>query len=182
MSCLTQLELFEKLGPALRNRGIAYRKKGICYARPALVGEEVVTRVDKDGAAETRNVAKTGDMVIHSVKGEEYLNAAESFAKNYEEIDSTSLDNVSSSKLAALQSLQEEWRPYQAKGEILGIHVSEAEMEEHFPQGIFWAPWGTQMRIEAGDVLAAKEDGGTLVEVYRIERAAFEESYMRASP
>eukprot|EP00930_Biecheleria_cincta_P034289 TRINITY_DN23710_c0_g1_i2.p1 TRINITY_DN23710_c0_g1~~TRINITY_DN23710_c0_g1_i2.p1 ORF type:complete len:214 (-),score=38.89 TRINITY_DN23710_c0_g1_i2:135-776(-) len=210
MELPTQKHLISVFSPILSSRGKHYRKSARCFARAAIPGEEVVTHVDKDGAAETKQTAKEGDMVIHSVLGEEYVNTAAGFAKNYEPLEQSSIGSDLAAKLAALQDTyfpqfrafdwfelhswsrgiapngdgkdQEKngaWQVFQAKGEIVGIFVSVDEKAAHFPDGLFMASWGEQMRMEAGDVLAAKTGpDGNFCEVYRITKTAFDNSYV----
>eukprot|EP00930_Biecheleria_cincta_P034288 TRINITY_DN23710_c0_g1_i1.p1 TRINITY_DN23710_c0_g1~~TRINITY_DN23710_c0_g1_i1.p1 ORF type:complete len:183 (-),score=36.67 TRINITY_DN23710_c0_g1_i1:135-683(-) len=179
MELPTQKHLISVFSPILSSRGKHYRKSARCFARAAIPGEEVVTHVDKDGAAETKQTAKEGDMVIHSVLGEEYVNTAAGFAKNYEPLEQSSIGSDLAAKLAALQEKNGAWQVFQAKGEIVGIFVSVDEKAAHFPDGLFMASWGEQMRMEAGDVLAAKTGpDGNFCEVYRITKTAFDNSYV----
>lgn len=50
-------------------------------------------------------------------------------------------------------------------------------MDEWFKAGKFVAPWGEDMIVEEGDLLAVPHPKGG--EVYRIEQKAFAQTYMR---
>jgi len=60
-----------------------FKKQGVVTARPAVVGEVIVT-VLKDGSNETTNAAKEGDWVMTNPSGEQYLIPESKFKDRYE--------------------------------------------------------------------------------------------------
>ena len=63
-----------------------FKKTAIVRARPALLGEVVVTTL-KDGREETTSVAAEGDFVVTNPSGEEYILTSENFLPRYVSTD-----------------------------------------------------------------------------------------------
>jgi len=151
---LTQEEMISKYGAIIAKKGKVFRKSGIVSARPATLGENVVTSIG--GEVETRNSAKEGDWVITNPTGENYIVSDDKLQSRYEKIGEGQ---------------------YKAKGKIRGIVVSSNDAIE-CPK--FVAAWGEDMIMKEGDVLAIPI--GSNPEVYRIERLVFEKTYEEDMP
>lgn len=127
-----------------------YKKFGDITVRPALFGEVVETVID--GVVETTNSAKNvDDFVVTGAKGENYILAAATLLKRYDRIG----DGV-----------------YRAKGECWAFkHEGE--------QFTFDAPWGEEMLVENGDIIAVA-DLSNMDDIYRIQKDAFAQTYRPA--
>jgi len=64
-----------------------FKKQGTVQARPAQIGENIVTKL-ASGLLETTNISKISSWVIKNPSGEEYLLSAEQFKERYEATDS----------------------------------------------------------------------------------------------
>lgn len=62
-----------------------YKKFGLVKVRPAIAGEEIVTKIAEQD--ETRNTAKEGDYVMTNPGGEEYILGPEKLASRYQKTD-----------------------------------------------------------------------------------------------
>ncbi len=139
----------EQLGGSFVNP-LKHRKLGLVEARLANEGETIVTTID--GEIETINHANEGDVVIRSVKDEEYIISREKFDARYQGDELTA-----------------DFQTYASCG------VTYAVQWYHGP-AIFKASWGEDMIINNGDFLCSP----TLVpdgDLYRIEASAFYKSY-----
>jgi len=153
---LTQAEAVAKWLPQIEAEGVDYAKFSKIEARPAEVGERIVT-VTSDGK-ETENVAVAGDLVLCNIETaakEEYILAEAKVNKRYAFLGEGSRDG---------------WKLYQAVGECRGI-VYDGENSK------FIASWGEEMTLNKGDFLvtALPEKGS----VYRIGLAEFNSTYRR---
>lgn len=134
---------------------------------------------------ETVNTAKHGDWVVRAdtyAKERFYLPDAK-FKTLYEQTP------VSFSNHADAAELESEgFRAYKPCGRILALQATAELIAEHFPQGKFIAAWGADMLVEVDDMLAAPAlPGGvglpdSVTEVYRIEKGAFAQTYVKEEP
>lgn len=132
-----------------------YKKQGRVHARPAMLGEKIVT-VLASGVEETANIAKTGDWIIMNPSGEKYIVPEKKFLDRYEQ---THEDGV-----------------FQAKGYCRAIKNPHNEPIE------IMAPWGTPMVGDEDCVIADvcdAEGNNMRREPYLIEGKAFEETYIK---
>lgn len=149
-----QALFLEKADPAR-----VYRKRGEYLARPAGVGESVLTIVA--GRLETLKTAEFGDVVLTNLaagqSAERYVIAADIFAKRYEIGGETLiLDGLG-------------WRRARAKGRVHGFFYEGGTVQ-------IMAPWGEAMIVEPGDFIARPIEGAAS-DLYRIERHTFEATY-----
>ncbi|QJT71152.1 hypothetical protein GR11A_00115 [Vibrio phage vB_VcorM_GR11A] len=129
-----------------------YSKFGTVRARLARKGDVVITEID--GVKETENRAKSSDVVVTGVKGEQYLVDIRKFKERYRGPKLTYTDQV-----------------YNAVGETYAARWTGAPLK-------FTASWGEAMIIEPGDYLCSTTQQAS-GDLYRIERSAFKESYRR---
>lgn len=152
--------LFERA--AEENRIGRARKTKPVDARPAKVGEIVVTVIRGEGVETQSAPAVAGDMVVRNrcpaTGNEEILVKAEKFAERYE-------------GPVASGASQPPWREYRPRGIDMSYFVVAAS-EAPFT---FIAPWGEPMTAKAGDIIA--RNPADTKDVYRIARAAFECTY-----
>lgn len=145
---LTMIELF-KDNLTLTS---LYKKVGTVQARLAKSGEEIVTIID--GHVETKNVAKTNDVIVKGLKGEEYIIGYEKFKTRY----------------ALTTPILETFTPYEPTGTCIAFEYKGDSM-------VFTAPWNEDMIVHKGDFLATIDP--SIPEVYRIERDAFYKTYQK---
>lgn len=131
-----------------------YRKNVVVFARPAKEGEEIFT-ITHGGHEETRNTATADQMVVRNPGGEEYLIGAAKFGSRYDPEDGDAPNG---------------YRRYRA----VGGPVSCVRLTENV---IFMAPWGSEMRIQAGGVLVNGGPG----DVYGIQPGEFSATYRRCT-
>lgn len=81
---LTQEEMLSRYGETIAKEGKSFRKSGVVFARPASLGEVVVTSIG--GEVETRNFAKDGDWVVTNQTGESYIISSDKLQSRYEKI------------------------------------------------------------------------------------------------
>jgi hypothetical protein len=142
------------------------RKSRLVDARPAVVGEIVVTVIRGEGE-ETRSApAKAGDMVVRNrcpeTGNEEILVAAASFASRY----AGPLDEPAPAPWAA-------YRPRGIEMSYFILPASEGTIT-------FVAPWGEPMIARPGDAIV--RDPGNVRDTYRIAKAAFACTYEITQP
>ncbi|OHA86069.1 MAG: hypothetical protein A2591_01625 [Candidatus Yonathbacteria bacterium RIFOXYD1_FULL_52_36] len=63
-----------------------FKKQGQVDARPAVVGEEIITTLE-GGAEEMLNIAQTGDWIITNPSGEQYIVPQKKFFARYKSTD-----------------------------------------------------------------------------------------------
>lgn len=158
---LTQSDLLEKVGPAMRANGQPFRKAQNVLARPARTGELIQT-VTADGL-ETSNEAEAGDFIIknQTEAGEQYIVSSEQFEKKYRPIQ---------------EAKAEGWVEYRPLGRIIALELTPDQLEAlGLPAEFrFDTTWEEEMVAKAGDYLACPPDYS---EVYRIARKEFFETY-----
>lgn len=130
-------------------------------ARPATVGEVVVTRIEGEGE-ETRSApAAAGDMIVRNrtatPPGEQYLVSRSVFAQRYAE------------PLGPADAGG--WRAYRPRGTTLRFfRVREAD-----GAFTFTAPWGERMVAEPGDAIVS--DPSDPADTYRVAASRFASTY-----
>ena len=147
--------------PLLEQSGRKYKKKSLVRAKKAEPGLLVVTKTS-DGD-ETQNTADAGDWLVENQTStnELYLVKASTFKKKY----------------TLIQSLEKGWGSYQPKGEVLGLKVSESQLEALGAKKVleFQAPWKATMIVKTGDMLVVPPEKD---EIYRIAKKEFGETYV----
>lgn len=143
-------------GIFLKAKRAKYEKFGSVRARLADPGEVFVTIID--GVEETRNVAKSGDVIIWGASDEYYVQPRSQFEKRYEDS----------------HHLSSEWLSFKAKGTCFAFKWRRRPVT-------FTAPWGEKMILNTGDYLCStgktgKNAKGEL-DLYRIERDTFRKTY-----
>lgn len=145
--------------------GVA-RKTKLVDARPAVVGEIVVTVIAGEGKETQSKPAMAGDRVVRNrckVSGhEQYLVSVGKFAERYE------------GPLGPAD--RDGWAPYRPRGvEMLYTHVRDQDGSFHFT-----APWGEAMVARPGDALVRAPNDPK--DLYRVQAAAFVCSYEIVTP
>lgn len=188
----TQAEMLENFGRLLKETGSTYRKTGVAFMKPGKAGQVLETFIgDK---LETTRTLDAGDMIIRAdtVAKERYSISADTFSERYDsnpvEIDDNHLD--------AAELKAEGFQAFKPTGRCIALQVDEQMLKElgishhndelgiDVPGGEFVAAWGSPMLVEPGDFLCAPAPAGetgkppeVITEVYRIERAAMEQTY-----
>jgi hypothetical protein len=156
----TKKDIFELFQSMLKH---TYKKKGKFLFRKAAEGETVLTVVS--GKLETMKVAGIGDIVLRNIEvgssAETYIVQHETFLKRYD---------VASAQIAVVDGV--EWGFANAKGVIQAAEYTGGDEIR------FEAPWGEEMILQKGDFLA-NPVGGQPEDIYRIERATFDQTYFR---
>lgn len=132
-----------------------YKKKGTFKARKGVKGEYIETIIDDE--VETTKTVKSGEVVIEGPKGELYVVSEQKFNERYE-VD---------------KELTDKFQMYKSKGFIRAFEWNEGTIK-------FIASWEEEMICKNGDYLAApvkSEEDNNVVEVYRVERSVFDETY-----
>jgi hypothetical protein len=160
---IEQKDLVKILRPVLLEAGRDFKKFQIVKARAAKEGEEIVSVVES--GRETVNIANKGDYLVENQTGakELYIVSGAKFEQRYTE--ESKLDDV--------------WSVYKPLGRVKGIEVDRSVLNLFQQQGSFYisAPWGEAQYVEEGDMfvttLPLQED----IEIYRIARKEFSETY-----
>jgi hypothetical protein len=121
-------------------------------ARIAKEGETIST-IMKDGHVETKNIAKSNQVVIKNPDGEEYIIDREKFEKRYD---------TNSVKMTG------DYQSFKANGgpvEVIRLNQNENVS--------FIAPWGEKMEIKGGGVIV---NGGPN-DIYGIQPEEFQNTY-----
>ena len=140
-----------------RRVGIARKTKPV-DARPARVGEVIITLIKDEGHESRSKPAAEGDWVVWNrcpaTGNEEYLVKAEVFAERYAGPFS--------------EPDAQGWREFHPKGpEVRFFVVGETEGTFNFT-----APWGEEMVARSGDAIV--RDHADPKDAYRVAAAAFE--------
>lgn len=147
--------------PLIRDAARKYRKFRQVHARPAVPGEVVVSTTSS--GEETRNTAKRDDVVVKNLTGagEMYLVEKDKFDARYR----------------CVEEVADEWKLYDAVGEVLAIEISRDLTAMLGVGGEFsiMAPWGSEQIAREGDMFVAPLPA--LDEVYRVARKEFAETY-----
>jgi hypothetical protein len=142
-----------------RGRTRMARKTRLVDARPARVGEVVVTMIKGEGKETQSRPAVEGDWVVRNrcpeTGNEQYLVGADKF-RRYEPTGKTGPDG---------------WRDFRPQGKEVRALVLEAS------DGVlsFVAPWGEPMVAKVGDALV--QDPQDPRDVYRVARSSFACTY-----
>lgn len=140
--------------------GMAEKTK-VVDARPASVGEVVVTIIKGEGVETKSKPAEPGDMVVRNrcaeTGHEQYLVKAATFPKRY--------------GAPQTEADKEGWRAYQPTGAPTRYVVLKPEEGPY----TFIAPWGEQQIAKPGDVIAQSPTNSA--DTYRIAAASFRCTY-----
>jgi hypothetical protein len=146
-------------------RAKSARKTRSVDARPAKVGEVIVTVIKGEGEETKSRPAMAGDYVVRNrcpeTGNEEYLVSADKFAGLYQKT-ATPMDS-------------EGWQEFKPTGKEVRFVILQAD-EAPFS---FVAPWGEPMVARPGDAMV--QDPKDEKDVYRVARASFECTYEVAS-
>jgi hypothetical protein len=182
----SQPQMVKHFHPLLK-KGKVYRKCVTSFIRKARQGEHIVTSLN--GVTETEVVVTDDNswVVCARSAGEYYVLSDSRFRESYDESSGKVIDPDSSFPLAnKLRS--EGFLEYRPKRRVWAREVTRTDM--NFLQNAktdqadatevahFMAPWGEVMRVELGDYLATAYPEEKDAEVYRIERGAFESTYI----
>jgi hypothetical protein len=137
------------------------RKTRLVDARPAHVGEIVVTAIKGEGKETQSPPAKKGDFVVRNrcpeTGNEQYLVTADRFNDRY--------------RMTGAPVSAHGWREYRPIGRAVRFHI--------LPPGTapftFVAPWGEPMVARAGDAII--QDPKDDKDVYRVAAASFACTY-----
>jgi hypothetical protein len=160
---IEQKYLVEGLNSLLLESGCDYKKFQIVKARVARDGEEIVTEIAS--GRETVNIAKKGDFVVENQTGanERYIVSGAKFEQRY----------------AVESKLDDGWSVYKPLGRVKGVEVDRTVLNLFQQQGSFYisAPWGEAQFVEEGDMLVTTLPLQGDMEIYRIARKEFFETY-----
>jgi len=180
MAVPTQELTVKLLEPIVLKNGATYKKTGMAFLKRASTGLQLETGFD--GKMETVNTANHGDWVVRadtSAKERFYL-PDHKFKTLYESAPMSFSSHEDAEELEA-----EGFKAYRPRGRIVALVATAELLAEHFPQGKFIASWGSEMLVEVDDILAAPappEGVGlpeSIKEVYRIEKGAFAQTYLK---
>jgi len=137
------------------------RKTKLVDARPAHVGEIVVTAIKGEGKETQSPPAKKGDWVVRNrcpeTGNEQYLVTADRFTDRY---------RMTGSPVSA-----HGWREYRPVGRVVRFHILPKDIAPF----TFVAPWGESMVARAGDALV--QDPKDEKDVYRVAALSFACTY-----
>jgi len=160
---INQKHLVENLSVLLLETGRDFKKFQTVKARPARDGEKIVSTV-KSGR-ETVNTAGAGDYVVENQTGakEQYIVSGEKFMQRYSED----------------RKLDGEWSVYAPLGQVKGLEVDRSILNIFQQEGSFYitASWGEAQKVDEGDMLVTTLPLTDELEIYRIARTEFSETY-----
>ncbi len=158
---IPQEKLKAVIMPRISEDGAHYKKCQQVHARPAKVGEVVISVTE--AGEETSNYAKADQIVIRALTkaGEQYLINCSKFEARYDEVE----------------PVDDMWTLYSPRGEVRALEVTHAvtsllDVSEEF---LIIAPWKSEQQVYEGDYFAAPWPD--LDEVYRIARSEFDQTY-----
>lgn len=147
-----------------QNRVGLAKKSKIVDARPAKLGEIVVTIIKNEGIETKSAPAKLGDMVVKNrcseTGNEEILVSANKFSQRYE--------GPLADKNPELNNIWKSYRPKGVEMEYFVVHPQDGELR-------FIAPWGEKMTAYTGDIIVRTPHDHH--DTYRIAKAAFHCTY-----
>jgi hypothetical protein len=159
-----QQTLMDQVLPMIREQAYRYRKFQQVHARPAAVGEVIVSTTS-DGE-ETTKTASADDYVVKNLTEarEEYLVGKAKFQTRY----------------VFIEAVDDLWGLYDPIGEVLGTEISRDLTAMLGVGGEFFimAPWGSEQLAREGDMFVSPWPA--LDEVYRVARKEFDETYKLA--
>jgi tetratricopeptide (TPR) repeat protein len=159
-----QQTLMDQVLPMIREQSCRYRKFQQVHARPAAVGEVIVSTTS-DGE-ETTKTASAEDYVVKNLTEarEQYLVGKSKFETRY----------------VFLEAVDDRWGLFDPVGEVLGTEITRDLTVMLGVGGEFFimAPWGSEQLAREGDMLVAPLP--SLDEVYRMARKEFDETYKLA--
>lgn len=162
MSSLVQQDVLLRLVmPIMAGSGTYWKKTGTVSARLAIEGESIQTYTS-DGL-ETQASAKKDQILVQNATDsqEHYLVNREKFEVRYE-VD---------------QPVSSQWHEYSAKGEIIGLEVTQPILDLLSQSSPFEinAPWDAPQVVKLGDMLVTPLPNS--VEIYRIAKSEFNQTY-----
>jgi hypothetical protein len=161
---IDQSNLVNNLKSLLLESGMVYKKHRVIRARAAKAGEEMVTLVES--GRETVNVANPGDYVVENQTEakELYIVSGSKFEQRYTEE----------------RKLDDGWVLYKPLGRVKAIEVNRTVLNLLHQQGSFFisSPWDEAQYVEEGDMLATTLPLQDKIEIYRIARKEFSETYI----
>lgn len=165
---MTDIQTLFSVAEKTHRIGIAKKSK-IVDARPAKIGEVIVTNIKNEGKETQSPPAKDGDMVVKNrcpeTGNEEILVSKNKFLQRYE--GPLSDKNT---------QLSDEWQSYKPKGiemEYFIVSPQDGNLK-------FIAPWGEEMVAYPGDAIVRTPNDHK--DTYRIAKAAFLCTYDIISP
>ena len=160
---IDQAHLVKSLSVLLLETGRDYRKCQNVKARPAREGEKIVSTVES--GRETVNTAGAGDYVVENQTGakEQYIVSRDKFKQRYSED----------------RKIDDEWSLYKPLGLVKGIQVDRSILNIFQQEGSFYitASWGEAQKVDEGDMLVTTLPLTEKLEIYRIARKEFSETY-----
>ena len=165
---VSQADLMSRVLPLIKTSGQLYKKYQQVHARPAVVGETIVSR-PADGE-ETANVAEQGDVVVRNLTEakEEYI------VPNIRKGDE---DGKFDKLYSLVEPVDDVWSLFDPKGEVMALEISreltaQLDVGEEF---YVMAPWGSEQLAREGDKFVSPVE--KMDEVYRVARKEFSETY-----
>jgi hypothetical protein len=160
---IEQSDLVNGLKSLLLERAGEYKKFQVVKARMATIGEEIVSVVES--GRETVNIARAGDYVVENQTGaqEQYIVSGPKFEQRY----------------TVESKLNDAWSLYRPLGRVKALEVDRCVLNLFHQQGAFYimAPWGEAQYVEEGDMLVTTLPLYEEIEIYRIARKEFSETY-----
>ncbi len=160
---ISQKAVVSSVSELMKSTGKNYEKFLKVRARRAMP-KEVVASVVESGR-ETVNTARAGDYVVQNQTGakELYIVNESTFAKRYE----------------LMTSQEEGWGMYKPVGKVRGIPVDRGVLSLFGQEDAFYisAPWGEAQVVAEGDMLVTTLPLPDKMEIYRIARKEFSETY-----
>jgi hypothetical protein len=135
-------------------------------ARPARVGEVVVTVIKGEGKETQSRPARQGDWVVRNrtveTGHEQYLVGAKEFEERYQK--------------SGVAPEADGWQEFRPAGKRMRFYILPPDTKAF----TFVAPWGESMVARPGDTIA--QDPENEKDVYRIAAAAFADTYEIVQP
>jgi hypothetical protein len=142
------------------------RKTKPIDARPAKVGEVIISVILGEGQETTSQPAAAGDQVVRNrcpqTGNEQYLVSAAKFTGKYE--------------ATGAPPDQDGWQEYRPLGGDVHVLLLDAGM----PPFTFTAPWGEPMVVRGGDAIV--QDPKDARDIDRVARASFDCTYEVRAP
>ena len=160
---ISQEAVVSRIAEVLHTTGKDYEKFREVRARLAKPGEEIASIVAS--GRETVNTAQAGDYVVQNQTGakELYIVNASTFSRRYE----------------LLTQETDGWGRYRPVGKVRGIIVDRGVLSFFNQEDAFYisAPWQEAQVVAEGDMLVTTLPLSDPIEVYRIARREFLETY-----
>eukprot|EP00440_Ansanella_granifera_P045533 gb/GFBE01049329.1/.p1 GENE.gb/GFBE01049329.1/~~gb/GFBE01049329.1/.p1 ORF type:complete len:784 (+),score=158.80 gb/GFBE01049329.1/:1-2352(+) len=162
---------------AIMERGVVMRKIVGCMARPAVVGERVIS-VEGGNIVSESQVQNAEQMVLKALTGdrEEYTLDKPTFELNYD-TEGSALDNEQTgNEYLAAKGFQ----LYKSKRRIWAYAVTASDLDL-LPTGFFWSTFGNApVQLRQGDYLVTGYPKEHASEVYMIHSHVLQQTYAPA--